>query len=156
MRSLPRLVVLGFVGLAVASPVIGQRADDQIQPKSVELQREARTLMTAGKLEQADDVLETALAVDPRNRGAFVDLARVAQKQHLFGKAIRMTSKALLGASPVSEGWHSSVAIDRNTGKFAAGTDKIDGRKYSHTELKGVCILPEALQGSKFKPAAAS
>jgi len=96
MRSLPHLVVVGFVGLAVASPVIGQRADDQIQPKSVELQREARTLMTAGKLEQADDVLETALAVDPRNRGAFVDLARVAVKQHLFGKAMRMTSKALL------------------------------------------------------------
>ena len=96
MGSLPRLVVLGFVALGLASPVIGQRADDQIQPKSVELQREARTLMTAGKLEQADDVLETALAVDPRNRGAFVDLARVAQKQHLFGKAIRMTSKALL------------------------------------------------------------
>ena len=87
---------MGFVGLGLASPVIGQRADDQIQPKSVELQRQARTLMTAGKLEQADDVLETALAVDPRNRGAFVDLARVAEKQHLFGKAIRMTSKALL------------------------------------------------------------
>jgi Tfp pilus assembly protein PilF len=96
MRSLPRLILVGFVGLGLASPVIGQRADDQIQPKSVELQRQARTLMVAGKLEQADDVLETALAVDPRNRGAFVDLARVAEKQHLFGKAMRMTSKALL------------------------------------------------------------
>ncbi len=41
-------------------------------------------------------MLETALAVDPRNRWAFVDLARVAEKQHLYGKAIRMTSKALL------------------------------------------------------------
>jgi len=40
-------------------------------------------------------MFETALAVDPRNRGAFVDLARVAEKQHLFGKAIRMTNKAL-------------------------------------------------------------
>ena len=40
-------------------------------------------------------MLETALAVDPRNRGAFVDIARVAEKQHLFGKAIRMTNKAL-------------------------------------------------------------
>jgi Tfp pilus assembly protein PilF len=96
MRSLPRLLVTGFVGLALAAPVMGQRADDQIQPRSVDLQRQAKLLMSAGKLEQAQDVLETALAVDPRNRGAFVDLARVAEKQHLFGKAIRMTNKALL------------------------------------------------------------
>ena len=74
----------------------GQRADDQIVPKSVELQRQARACIAAGKLEQAEDLLETALAVDPRNRGAFVDIARVAEKQHLFGKAIRMTNKALL------------------------------------------------------------
>ena len=65
-------------------------------PKSIELQRQAQALMAAGKLEQAEDMLETALAVDPRNRGAFVDIARVAEKQHLFGKAIRMTNKALL------------------------------------------------------------
>jgi Tfp pilus assembly protein PilF len=96
MRSLSRLLIVGFASVSLAAPVIGQRADDQIQPKSVELQRQARALLTAGKLEQAEDVLETALAVDPRNRGAFVDLARVAEKQHLFGKAIRMTNKALL------------------------------------------------------------
>ena len=96
MRSLPRLLLIGLAGVALAAPVIGQRPDDQIQPQSVELQQQGKTLLAAGKLEQADDVLETALAVDPRNRGAFVDLARVAEKQHLFGKAIRMTNKALL------------------------------------------------------------
>ena len=96
MRSLPRLLLMGFACVALASPVMSQRADDQIQPRSVELQREAKALVGAGKLEQAEDVLETALAVDPRNRWAFVDLARVAEKQHLYGKAIRMTSKALL------------------------------------------------------------
>jgi len=96
MRSLPRLFLVGFAGVALASPVMSQRADDQIQPRSVELQREAKVLVSAGKLEQAEDVLETALAVDPRNRWAFVDLARVAEKQRLYGKAIRMTSKALL------------------------------------------------------------
>jgi Tfp pilus assembly protein PilF len=52
--------------------------------------------MAAGKFEQAEDLLETALAVDPRNRSAFVDMARVAEKQRLFGKAIRMTNKALV------------------------------------------------------------
>jgi Tfp pilus assembly protein PilF len=95
MHSLPRLLFIGFAAVALASPVASQRADDQILPKSVELQRQAKSLAVAGKLEQAEDMLETALAVDPRNRGAFVDIARVAEKQHLFGKAILMTSKAL-------------------------------------------------------------
>jgi Tfp pilus assembly protein PilF len=95
MRSLPRFLVIGLAGIALAAPVAGQRSDDQIQPKSVALQREGKTLLSAGKVDQAEDVLETALAVDPRNRWAFVDLARVAEKQHLYGKAIRMTNKAL-------------------------------------------------------------
>src|SRR4051812_40927988 len=96
MRSLPRLFLISLAGIVVAAPATSQRSDDQILPKSVELQRQAKTLIAAGKLEQAEDVLETALAVDPRNRGAFVDIARVAEKQHLYGKAIRMTGKALL------------------------------------------------------------
>ena len=96
MGSLPRLLLIAISGVVLASPAVSQRSDDQIQPKSIALQRDAKTLIASGKLEQAEDVLETALAVDPRNRGAFVDLARVAEKQHLFGKAIRLTNKALL------------------------------------------------------------
>src|SRR3954453_1055443 len=96
MHFLPRLLLVGFAGIALAAPVSGQRADDQIVPKSVDLHRQGKSLLAVGKLEQAEDALETALAVDPRNRWAFVDLARVAEKQHLFGKAIRMTNKALM------------------------------------------------------------
>jgi predicted Zn-dependent protease len=96
MQSFPRLLLAGFAVVALAAPVAGQRSDDQIQPKSVELMHQGQALMSAGKLEDAENALETALAVDPRNRWAYVDLARVAEKQHLFGKAIRMTSKALL------------------------------------------------------------
>ena len=95
MKSFSRYLIIGFAAAALAAPVAGQRPDDQILPKSVELQRQGRELMAAGRLELAEGSLETALAVDPRNRGAFVDLARVAEKQHLFGKAIRMTNKAL-------------------------------------------------------------
>jgi Tfp pilus assembly protein PilF len=95
MKSLPRLLLVGFAAVALAAPVASQRPDDQILPKSVELQHQARDMISAGKLEQAEDLLETALAVDPRNRSAFVDIARVAERQHLYGKAIRMTNKAL-------------------------------------------------------------
>ncbi len=96
MQSFPRLVLAGIAALALAAPVAGQRPDDQIQPKSVELMHQGQTLLASGKLEDAENALETALAVDPRNRWAYVDLARVAEKQHLFGKAVRMTDKALL------------------------------------------------------------
>lgn len=96
MRSLPGLLLITFAELTLTAPVAAQKADDQIAPKSVQLQHQARDLMGAGKLSQAEDLLETALTVDPRNRSAFVDIARVAEKQHLFGKAIRMTNKALL------------------------------------------------------------
>ena len=96
MHSFARSLLIRVGGLALAAPAASQRADDQILPKSVELQRQAREAAAAGKFEQAEDLLETALAVDPRNRSAFVDIARVAEKQHLFGKAIRMTNKALL------------------------------------------------------------
>lgn len=95
MQSFARVLFIGAAGLVLAAPAFSQRADDQIIPKSIELQKQAREAIAAGKLEQAEDLLETSLAVDPRNRGAFVDIARVAEKQHLFGKAIRMTNKAL-------------------------------------------------------------
>jgi Tfp pilus assembly protein PilF len=95
MRLLPHVLLVGLAGMALAGPVAGQRADDQIQPRSVELQRQGKAALAAGKLDQAEDLLETALAVDPRNRWAFVDLARVAERQQLHGKAIRMTNRAL-------------------------------------------------------------
>jgi len=95
MLNMVRFLVLGVAATLVASPVVGQRADNQIFPRSIELQRQAEAQVVAGKLVEAGELLETSLAVDPRNRAAFVDLARVAQKQRLFGKTIRLTSKAL-------------------------------------------------------------
>ena len=90
-----RFLALGTVATLVASPVIGQRPDDQILPRSLELQQQAEAQFSAGKLTEAADLLETAVAVDPRNRAAFVDLARVAKQEKLFGKAVRLTNEAL-------------------------------------------------------------
>jgi tetratricopeptide (TPR) repeat protein len=96
MQSFPRLLLAGFAAIALAAPVAGQRADDQIQPKSVQLMHQGEASLSSGKIEEAENLLETALAVDPRNRWAYIDIAKVAEKQRLFGKAVRMTDKALL------------------------------------------------------------
>ena len=90
------LAGIGLSSVAFALPATSQRADNQILPKSVQFQREGESRLAAGKFEAAEDAFEAALTVDPRNRWAFVDIAKVADKQHLFGKAIRMTNKALL------------------------------------------------------------
>ena len=96
MQPFPRLVLAGLAAIALAAPVAAQRSDDQIQPRSVALMHQGQALTAAGKLEDAENALETALAIDPRNRWAYVDLAKVAEKQRLYGKAMRMTEKALL------------------------------------------------------------
>lgn len=95
MVLLHRVALIGIAGAIAAAPVVGQKPDNQIDPQSVQLLEQGETLLASGKFSEAHDALETALAVDPRNRSAFVLLARVAQKQKLFGKAIRLTNKAL-------------------------------------------------------------
>lgn len=82
--------------VSVSTALHGQRADDQIDPRSLALLAEARTARAAGSLDRATDLLETALAVDPRNRAAFVTLADVAEARGLPGKAIRLYREALL------------------------------------------------------------
>lgn len=95
MRLSPLVLICGLAASSLAVPVVGQKPDDQIAPRSVEFQKQGEAALAAGKLLDADDALETALAIDPRNRSAFVSLARVAVKQKLFGQAIRLTNKAL-------------------------------------------------------------
>ena len=95
MRPMHRILLGSVAAAMLVAPLASQRPDDQIHPRSVELMRQGETLLGSGKFVEADDALEASLAVDPRNRTAFVVMARVAQKQRLFGQAIRFTNKAL-------------------------------------------------------------
>lgn len=95
MRFSPMTLALSLTLLTVSSGVNGQRADDQINPKSMALLAEGQNQLKAGNLTAASDALETALAVDPRNRAAFIALGRVAQAQALPGKAISLYFEAL-------------------------------------------------------------
>ena len=95
MRLLPIGLVAGLGVALIASSGASQAPDNQLSPRSVELLRQGETALAAGQYQAADDALETALVVDPRNRAAFIALAKVAQKQKLYGQAIRYTNKAL-------------------------------------------------------------
>jgi tetratricopeptide (TPR) repeat protein len=95
MRLFASFLIAGSAAALIATPVTGQRPDDQLSPRSVELLRQGEAHLAAGRFIQADEALETSLAVDPRNRAAYNALARVAQRQKLFGQSIRFTKKAL-------------------------------------------------------------
>ena len=95
MRVSHRYMLAGIAAALLAAPVGSQRPDNQIDQRSLELLRQGDAHLAAGRLIEADDALETALAVDPRNRAAFNSLARVATKQKLYGQAIRFTNRAL-------------------------------------------------------------
>ena len=95
MRLTPVVLTLAIAGATMASAGFGQRADDQINPRSMALVQQAAPLTAAGQYEQANDLLESAVAVDPRNRAAYIALGRVAQAQHLPGKALRYYGEAL-------------------------------------------------------------
>jgi Tfp pilus assembly protein PilF len=95
MRLTPIVLTLAIAAATMASAGQGQRPDDQISPQSNALVQRAQQESAAGRLDEANDLLETALAVDPRNRGAYVALARVALAQHMPGKAVRYYGDAL-------------------------------------------------------------
>jgi tetratricopeptide (TPR) repeat protein len=95
MRLTPIALSAAIALATIASAGHGQRPDDQIDPRSSALVVQARAEAAAGRQNEAIDLLESALAVDPRNRPAFIALARVAQAQRLPGKAIRYYASAL-------------------------------------------------------------
>jgi Tfp pilus assembly protein PilF len=96
MRLTPPAIALAALLAMVSSVGHGQRPDGQIDARSLALMRLAQGDAAAGRFDAANDTLETALAVDPRNRQAFLALADVAKRQGLPGKAIRFYREALL------------------------------------------------------------
>jgi Tfp pilus assembly protein PilF len=95
MRFVPVAVAAALGIAALSTAVQGQKPDAQVDARSVALLDQARTSRTAGQLDQATDLLETALVVDPKNRRAFHELAEIAKAQGLPGKAIRHYREAL-------------------------------------------------------------
>ncbi len=96
MRFTAISAAVALMALTLSSSLMAQRPDDQIDARSMALLQQGRAAQAAGNFDAATDVLETALAVDPRNRQAFLALAEIARARGLPGKAIRLYHEALL------------------------------------------------------------
>lgn len=95
MRFSPLAIAVSLTLATVSSSVFGQRADDDIDPRSVALVAEGRAALAAGDADRAQDLVESGLAVDPRNRDGFVALAEISRTRDLPGLAIRYYREAL-------------------------------------------------------------
>jgi Tfp pilus assembly protein PilF len=95
MRLTPIAVSAAIALATMASSGQGQKPDDQIDGRSVALAQQGQALNGQGRYNEATDMLESALAVDPRNRQAYIGLARAAEGQKLPGKAIKFYFEAL-------------------------------------------------------------
>ncbi len=118
--------------LTVSTSLMAQRPDDQIDPKSTALVQQGRAAQAAGNLDGATDALESALAVDPRNRDAFVVLAEIARARGLPGKAIRFYREALL-LEP------NDVAVLRGQGEAMVQKGAVEKAKGNLATIRTLC-----------------
>lgn len=95
MRFSPAAIALSLTLAMLSSAGISKKADYEINPESVALVQKGEEAVRASKVEEAIDWYETALAVDPRNRSAYIAMARAVKSQGLNGKAIRFYKEAL-------------------------------------------------------------
>ncbi len=96
MRITSVALAAALLGVCVTTSLRGEQTAVRIDQRSLSLLAQGRAAKAAGNLDGATDALETALAVDPRNRDAFLLLADIADARSLPGKAIRLYREALL------------------------------------------------------------
>ena len=95
MRFSPAAIALSLSFVMLSSAGIGKKADDEINPLSLSLMEKGNAAAKANETEEAVSWYETALAVDPRNRIAYLEMARVVRAKGLNGKAIRFYKEVL-------------------------------------------------------------
>lgn len=90
----PGAASLAATGQPAPAPARGL-PDNQISPLSLSMLRAGEAQLSAGYATTAMDSFEAALAADPRNRQAWLGMARAAEAQGLPGKAVRYYREAL-------------------------------------------------------------
>lgn len=95
MRFSPIVVTLSLFFATVSSVGYSQNQDDEISPKAEIFMQRADAASQAGEYDEAIGLYETALALHPRNRRAYIGLAQIAEAQMLNGKAITLYKEVL-------------------------------------------------------------
>lgn len=132
MRVFAVAAAAALMVLTVSTGLMAQRPDDQIDPKSVALVQQGLGQKAAGNLDAATDSLETALAVDPRNRAAFIALAEIARAKGLPGRAIRLYHEALV-LEP------NDVAALRGQGEAMVQKGAVEKAKENLARIRTIC-----------------
>ena len=95
MRFSPAVIALSLTLAVMSSASISGRADKDIDARSIALVKTGDEEASAGRVDNAIGWYESALAVDPRNRAAYVGMARAVKSQGLNGKAIGFYKEVL-------------------------------------------------------------
>jgi len=142
MRYLSVAAAAAMTLLTVSTAVHGQRPDSAIDARALALVETGRAAQAAGNLDGAIDAYESALAVDPRTRTAFIGLGEVARTRDLPGKAIRFYREAL-------ELQPDDVAALKEQGEALVQQGAVERAKTNLTKLRTVCAkrtCPEIAQ----------
>jgi Tfp pilus assembly protein PilF len=95
MRFSPAAIALSLTLAVMSSVSINAGSNDNIDARSIAFVATGNQELAAGRYDSAIDWYESALAIDPRNRNAYIAMARAVRGQGLNGKAIRFYHEAL-------------------------------------------------------------
>ena len=132
MRTSSVALAAALAMVSITTSLSGQKPDEALDPRSIQLLEQGRALKAAGNYDGATDALETAVAVDPRNRGAFITLAQVAEARDLPGKAIRLYREALLLAP-------NDVTALRGQGQALVAKGAVTRARENLAKIRSLC-----------------
>lgn len=135
MRLTPIALSVALALATMASAGQGQEPSEQIDRRSVTLVQQGQALTASEQYDAAIDAMETALVLDPRNRDAYLGLARIAQAQKLPGKAIRIYADALK-LKP------NDVTALAGQGEALVQRGAVERAKQNLAKVKSVCNDP--------------
>ena len=131
MRFSPPAIALSLLALLSAS--VGHSAPPvPLDPQAYALVQAGRAAAAAGDFDHATDALEAALAVQPGNPAVLLDLAMVARRQGMQGKALHYY-RAVLTDDP------QDVAGLAGEGAALAEKGALDKARRNLAQIQSLC-----------------